>query len=186
MFLLRDPDASTVERLLTEQRQSPLSYSEVGATADGLPPGYRHDSYEAKLGTGGELFGRAADGLRTWQAHRGAGVSIYPADATLTEGTTVVLAITVGLVRAVAACRIVYVADEPQRFGFAYGTLNLHPEQGEEAFMVEHDPDGTVWFRITAFSRPHDRLARLGAPVARSIQRRVTNGYLRSLERFVA
>ena len=184
--MLRDPDASTVERLLAEQRESPFSYPEVGATATCLPEGYRHDSYEAKLGAGAEVFGRAADGLRTWQAHRGAGVSVHPRDATLAEGATVLLVIALGLARAVAACRIVYVDDQPRRFGFAYGTLDLHPEQGEESFTVEHDPGGSVWFRIAAFSKPHDPLARIGAPVTRSIQRRVTNGYLRSLERFVA
>ncbi len=186
MFLLRDPDAATREHLLAEQRQSSLSYSEVGATAGQLPDGYRHDRYEAKLGVGAELFGRATDGLRGWRAHRGAGVSVYPSAATLTEGTTVLLVIALAPVRAVAACRIVYTVDEPRRFGFAYGTLALHPEQGEEAFVVEQDADDTVWFRITAFSKPHDPLARLGSPVARIVQRHVTNGYLRSLQRFVA
>jgi uncharacterized protein (UPF0548 family) len=29
-------------------------------------------------------------------------------------------------------CRVVYVLDEPERRGFAYGTLPGHPESGEE------------------------------------------------------
>jgi len=183
---LREPGADTLERLLTEQQRASLSYPEVGATANALPPGYSHDRYEVKVGVGEVSFQRAADGLRNWKAHRGAGVAVYPSGAPLAKGTTVVLVIGIAMVRAIAACRIVYVVDEPNRFGFAYGTLALHPEQGEESFVVEHDTDDTVWFRITAFSRPHDAIARLGSPVARAVQRQVTNAYLRSLERYVA
>ena len=63
--------------------------------------------------------------------------------------------------------RIVYVTDEPHRFGFAYGTLPAHPEQGEEAFHIETDSHGMVRFVVTAFSRPRHSLARIGSPVAR-------------------
>jgi uncharacterized protein (UPF0548 family) len=118
-------------------------------------------------------------------AHERAGVAVHPAGTSLAEGATVILVIQMGMLYAVAACRIVYVLDEPRHFGFAYGTLPMHPEQGEEAFLVECDADESVWFRITAFSRPHDPWARLGAPVARVIQRRVTNGYLRGLREYV-
>ena len=38
-------------------------------------------------------------------------------------------------------CRVVYVVDEPDRRGFAYGTLPGHPESGEELFLVRYDPD---------------------------------------------
>ena len=63
------------------------------------------------------------------------------------------------------ACRIVYTIDEEGpvvRFGFAYGTLPDHAEQGEERFSVEwHHEDGTVWYDILAFSRPNHPLASL-------------------------
>jgi uncharacterized protein (UPF0548 family) len=183
---LREPDTATLQRVLLEQQTAALSYREVAATARTLPEGYRHDRYAANLGVGDEAFRRAVEGLRNWEAHRGAGVSVFPSEAPLAEGTTVILVIRVGVLYAVAACRVVYVVDEPQRFGFAYGTLPLHPEEGEEAFIIERDADASVWFRIMAFSRPHDRLARVGAPVARLIQQRVTRGYLRSMERYVA
>ena len=75
--------------------------------------------------------------------------------------------------------------DERERFGFAYGTLPLHPASGEEAFVVERGPDGAVRFRVVAVSRPASPLARVGAPVARLVQRRVTNGYLEGLRRAV-
>ena len=44
----------------------------------------------------------------------------------------------------VAPCRVVYVTTEPGQFGFAYGTLQGHPEHGEEAFHVTKQGDGTV------------------------------------------
>ena len=80
-----------------------------------------------------------------------------------------------------AAARIVWVVDEPSRFGFAYGTLPHHPEQGEEAFLVEQDPDGRVNFVIDVFSKPRHLLARLGRPVARLVQKRATRKYLEGM-----
>jgi uncharacterized protein (UPF0548 family) len=97
----------------------------------------------------------------------------------------VVLALPLGPLRAVAACRIVTLVDEQTRFGFAYGTLPLHPEQGEESFVIERDSLGTTWFRVAAFSRPSDLLARVGAPLSRAIQTRVTRSYLRAMVAFV-
>lgn len=78
-----------------------------------------------------------------------------------------------------------YATDESTRFGFAYGTLPAHPEQGEEAFHIERDGEGSVRFLVTAFSRPRHPLARLGAPVARQIQLSVTRRYLAGLAEFV-
>lgn len=74
-----------------------------------------------------------------------------------------------------------YVIDDPRRKGFAYGTLPGHPESGEEAFVVELHEDSSVTFTITAFSRPHRLLAKLGGPVSRAVQARVTDRYLHAL-----
>jgi uncharacterized protein (UPF0548 family) len=97
-----------------------------------------------------------------------------------------VQALTLPLISAIAACRIIYVLDEPDTFGFAYGTLPAHPEQGEEAFIVRQNPEGVVTFAIVAFSRPRHRLARLGGPIARRIQLDTTRRYLDALKAFVA
>jgi uncharacterized protein (UPF0548 family) len=106
-------------------------------------------------------------------------VRVYPPDP-VTEGATVLLLIGVGPLRMVAPCRIVAVIDEEDRFGFAYGTLPGHPERGEELFVIEREEGGAT-FRINAFSRPDQVLVRLGGPVARRAQTRVTNRYLRAL-----
>jgi uncharacterized protein (UPF0548 family) len=75
------------------------------------------------------------------------------------------------------ACRIVYVIDEPNRFGFAYGTLTEHAEIGEERFTVEFDPDtGVVWYDVFAFSRPGGIFVKLGYPYARYRQKAFSRG----------
>ena len=164
-----------------------VTYGPVGSTlGEAVLPGYRTDRYEAVLGRGSEVLERARDALRAWAAHRGAGVEVVPADARLAEGTTVVLVTRLGPASALAACRVVAVVDEADRFGFAYGTLPLHPESGEEAFLVEREGDDVVRFRVVAASRPAHPLARLGAPVSRLVQRRVTRGYLEGLRRAVS
>ena len=76
-----------------------------------------------------------------------------------------------GPLRIVAPTRVVYVIDEPDRRGFAYGTLPGHPESGEEVFIVERQA-GSTSVEVRAFSRPGRWFTRLGAPVARRIQRR--------------
>ncbi len=164
-----------------------VTYRPVGVTlGDAALPGYRTDRYEIELGRGVLVLDRARDGLRAWAAHRGAGVRVEPPDAALAEGATVVLVTRLGPASVLAACRVVALVDEPRRFGFAYGTLPLHPESGEEAFLVERGSDDLVWFRVVAVSRARHPLARLGAPVARSVQGRVTRGYLEGLRRAVS
>jgi uncharacterized protein (UPF0548 family) len=181
----RSATPERLSELLASRLASALSYPEVGASLSVLPSGYRHDSHQVWLGDGDAAYRRAVQGLVEWQAHRAAGVQVYPPDASLEVGTTVALALPLPGIHALAACRIVTVVREAGRFGFAYGTVVGHPEQGEEAFVVERVGD-TVRFRITAFSRPADPLARAGSPVTRYIQRRVTRGYLDGLRAYVA
>jgi Domain of unknown function (DUF1990) len=66
------------------------------------------------------------------------------------------------------------------RCGFAYGTLAGHPESGEESFVVAQTATG-IRFEVTAVSRPAGMVARIGAPVARAIQRRTSRRYLSAL-----
>ena len=168
--------------MLAKAKAADLSYPEAGATRDSsLPAGYRLDRYERELSSDETVFERAVEALRGWKAHVGAGVEIVPGDARVTVGETVLLLIkTVGF-WAAAPCRVVYVVDEPDRFSFAYGTLPGHPEQGEAAMIVERNEIGGVVFRIVSFSRTVDPLARLGSPLTRLIQRRVTNRYVQAV-----
>jgi uncharacterized protein (UPF0548 family) len=77
--------------------------------------------------------------------------------------------------------RVVYVIDEPDRKGFAYGTLPGHPERGEEAFVVERRSDDSVWLVIRAFSRPSNAFFWAAYPALRILQAIFTARYERAL-----
>jgi uncharacterized protein (UPF0548 family) len=162
-------------------RGQPLTYGAVGSTRGELPGGYQHLRREAVLGSGEEAFGRAVEALFSWELQRRAGVRVVASGDRVTVGADAILRLGFGRLAVEAPVRVVYVVDEPRRQGFAYGTLPGHPESGEEAFVVTLRPDEVVVCRITAFSRPATRLARIGGPLTSLTQRWVTKRYLRSL-----
>jgi uncharacterized protein (UPF0548 family) len=175
-----------MERMVHTLEGAEPTYSDIGATLAGKQPeGFHHDHFEMVLGTGPDVFQRAVKGLKTWEAHRLPGMQVFPQDLEIRPGATVVLTVGTPLAAIAAPCRIVSVIDGQTRWGFAYGTLPGHPEQGEEAFIVSIAPDETVRFEIEAFSRPGDPLVWISGPIGRGIQRGGTGAYLRALKRFV-
>jgi uncharacterized protein (UPF0548 family) len=158
-----------------------LTYREAGATAGNLPAGYHQFTRSLPIGYGHELFVAAGDAVRQWQVQLGAGLQVSASSPAAVAGTVLLLGLGIGSLRLRAPCRVVYAVDEPRRRGFAYGTLAGHPESGEEAFIIEHHDDDSVRFRITAFSRPATRLAKIAGPLGAVVQRQVTAAYLRSL-----
>lgn len=184
MFRLGRPTDDDLQVFVREARELDVTYAEVGASlTDRCPPGYRHDRYERVLDSRSNSFPRAIEGIRTWAAHLGAGLEVTPAEPP-TADATVVVSMHVGPLTAVAPCRIVRVIDEDDRYGHAYGTLPGHPEVGEESFVVEKRGQDVV-FVITAFSRPAERLARIGGPITRRIQQATTRRYLDGLANYV-
>jgi uncharacterized protein (UPF0548 family) len=183
MILLHKPGDTRLQRIVENLRTRELTYRAVGATLDGtLVARYRNDRYRIVLGSGDVVFERAVAALKRWTPQRGAGLRVFPADAPVAEGTISVLVQRMWPVHVVVPCRIVYVVDEADRFGFGYGTLPGHPETGEEGFLVERDADGVVVFRIVVFSRPATLLMLAGAPVVRHVQKAVTHRYLAVLK----
>lgn len=164
-------------------RETDLTYGEAGATGGALPPGYHHVHRRVVIGSGPRVFTAAANALVGWQVHARAGLSVSASSPTAEPGSVLMLRLGVAAIRIGAPCRVVYVIDEPGRRGFAYGTLSGHPERGEEAFIISQQPDATVTFAITAFSRPASALARAAGPLGRAIQRHITNRYLRAAAR---
>lgn len=104
-------------------------------------------------------------------------------NAPIQAGTTVGILVSHFGFWSLNAARIVYVIDEPMRFGFAYGTLQDHAESGEERFLVEMLPDGSVWYDLYAFSRPRAFMARIGYPISRALQRRFARDSMKAMIR---
>jgi len=76
---------------------------------------------------------------------------------------------------------VVYVIDEPERVGFAYGTTAPGPESGEESFILEHRDDDTVWLTIRSILQTAGGIRSLGAPTVRRHRRELTKLELRAL-----
>jgi uncharacterized protein (UPF0548 family) len=159
-----------------------FTYAELGASLDStLPDGYDHLSMSRVLGHGRDLFDAAARRLMTWGMHAGAGLTVSATDDDVRRDGLVLLGVRIGLMTVKAPCRVVQVVDEPDRRGFAYGTLVGHPECGEEAFVVQIAADGQVSAVVTAFSRPAWLAARLVGPLGRMVQVDMARAYLDAL-----
>jgi uncharacterized protein (UPF0548 family) len=169
------------EALAARLRAAQLTYSEVGRTANVPPAGYRHQRRTVTIGSGADTFAGAANALLSWQVQLRAGLRVCASAPRAEPGVVLILGLGAGPVRLSAPCRVVYAVHDPDRCGFAYGTLPGHPERGEEAFIVDRRDDGTVRFTITAFSQPATRLAKASGPVGRAIQRQITTRYLGAL-----
>jgi uncharacterized protein (UPF0548 family) len=173
MWRLSRPTPEDVRRHLDAQRQLPFSYDAVGATRDHrAPAGFDRDHNRELMGRGAPAFAAGCAALRAWTMFAPPLAWIEPPGVPIAAGEVVgMVAHALGLWWLNAA-RIVYVIDEPRRFGFAYGTLPGHVERGEERFSVEWLDDDTVWYDLEAFSRPRYWGARLARPLARRLQRR--------------
>ena len=182
MYSLRRPTPDDLDTLLASQRTLDFSYADVGVTGtDRTPAGHHRQRWERTAGTGDDTFDRSAAAIRAWAGHRAAGATVHPRDAAIEVGSVVAVAMRVMGLWVTAACRIQSVIDQPDAFGFAYGTLPHHPESGEERFVVTRRSDGAVVVEIVAVSRPASLLTRLAGPIGTLIQRRTAQRYLDGL-----
>lgn len=175
MWLTHPPTPDQLERFLARQRVALFSYPAVGASSGTAPAGYNLDHNRVRLGTGAAAFAAGCEALRAWTMFPAPWTRIAPARAPITVGTVVAMQAQAFGFWWLNACRIVYTIDETapvRRFGFAYGTLEAHVEQGEERFSVEWLADDSVWYDLRAFSRPRYWVVRLARPLARRLQRR--------------
>lgn len=187
MFFLRKPQPDVLQKILVSQADQSFTYQDVGATIEGknLPAGFVVDHTRALLGNGPEVFNAAKLFLQAWRQYDFHWLEAWPGDTPLEKGKDIsTVAHVVGL-WSVNVCRIVEVFDEPNRFGYIYGTLPEHAECGEERFLIELNETGEVWFDILAFSRPQQWLARLGYPMVRRVQKRFGRDCVKSLQREV-
>lgn len=163
---------------LEHLRRSEPTYDHVESTlAPAIDPTGNRYERQATLGQGPAAFTAARTAVRTWRPQRSIGASITPHDVAPDLGETMILGIGVGSLRLTVPNRIVAVVDEPARYGYAYGTLPGHPEQGEELFLLEIHDDGMVTFTIRVDARPRPGLGHLGFAI-RPLQRIALRRYL--------
>lgn len=174
-FRWQRPAPAEVAAFRAKNEQRGFGYTELGQSAGGYPAGYNVDHNTVRLGSGEEVWARACAALKAWRMFPEDWTAIMPSDEPVRAGQTLTMLARGYGVWWLSGCRIVYVVEEAgpvRRFGFAYGTLTTHVEQGEERFLVEMLEDGSVWYDLRAFSKPRFWPVRLMKPLARRLQRR--------------
>jgi uncharacterized protein (UPF0548 family) len=176
MFLLSKPTDSRIRTILASQQARSFSYPDVGATRGELPAGYAVLNGRVELGQGSTTFDRAVQALRQWKMFDVPGIQLCWPDALIQTGAAVAVMVKHFGFWSINCCKTVYVIDDEgpiRRFGFAYGTLPEHAEQGEERFMVEwHRSSDLVCYDILSFSRSSNAAVKAAYPLARLLQRR--------------
>ena len=185
---LRRPHTPDLDRRLARLADLPVSYWERGVTQWTRPaPGYVRAEDSTVLGTGDEVWQRACTAIGSWGMYPDESwVKLYR-DGSPRLGQNVMVQFRLAGLWWTSPCRIVYLVDEPDRRGFAYGTLPGHVERGEELFAVERDPvSGLVTYRILMIARAVHPLARLFPWVVRLMQERFRKTSLATMRAYVA
>ncbi|MEM1214204.1 MAG: DUF1990 domain-containing protein [Bacteroidota bacterium] len=164
------PSERALAQYLTLKSKLPFSYEEVGATREAFPAGYQHDRYRFPIGEGEADWKAAKSALREWQHFNTGWTRIYPPMANVEPEQVVIVSFRLMGLWWKNPCRILSTTDQPDDYGFTYGTLTGHVERGEEYFGVSRDEQGAVCFVLEAFSQPDYWLARLAGPLTRHFQ----------------
>lgn len=186
MFTLARPTADRIALLRAQQQPLAFTYTDLACTRADAPVGFRRDHHAVELGRGAATWSSAKAAVRAWRMFDLGWVELHDSHAPITPGTTVAVLIRALGLWSLNAARIVYVVDEPDQFGFAYGTLPDHAESGEERFFVQRDATGLVTYDVLADSRPHQWPAKLAHPCVRRLQKRFAVDSLRAMRRATA
>ena len=186
MFLFTRPDKPTIQSFIESQSSLDVTYSGIGSTQGTPPSGYVVDHTRAKLGEGKAAFQTAQAALRNWAHFQLGWVEPCWPDTPIEPNQIVAVLARVFGIWSLNACRVIYVVQEEEKFGFAYGTLPDHVESGEERFNVEWNPDDdSVCYDILAFSRPNHFLTRIAYPMTRRLQKRFARDSVAAMKRAV-
>ena len=176
------------ERRTLSQRQ--LTYEAVGMTLAGgavsVPAGYRGYEKTVNIGNGVVRWEFASAAVLRWGVKTRSGFTVV-ADRPSDHDPRVVLdqrywlTARVGPFHVREPIQVVAVVDEPDRKGFAYGTLSGHPVSGEEAFIVDRQRDDGVWLTIRSLTQPTEGAWRAVGPAVALAQRCYRRRYLRAL-----
>ena len=176
MFTFFEPSDEKIKNFLAAQRDLPFSYAEVGASQKTIPAGYPVNHHRIQLGSGADVYELAKDALQNWTMYQTGWTRLYPPKVPIAVGAVVCVVVNHHFCWSLNPCRIIYVTEEAgavERYGFAFGTLPGHSEEGEERFTVEwRRDDDSVWYELLAFARPHHILAKIGSPFVGFFQRK--------------
>jgi uncharacterized protein (UPF0548 family) len=137
-----------------------LNFDSPGSTLGLAPPTPRPGDFDLAIEVPGTVAAAAA-ALRGWRAHEGIRARVVPEGAALVAGTSLLVVAPFGPVEMAVPNRILHVVDEPDRFGFVYGSLAGHAEAGEELFLAEAIGDGQLRLSVTVHAGPSSLAARL-------------------------
>lgn len=168
---LRYPSRAKLDAMLIKSASMPFSYSAVGASQTQAPKGYDFDQNKKRIGLSYSAYKTAKKAFEDWQMFNLGWMRIYRKDTPFEIGQNVVVSFRLFGLWWHNTCEIVYTVNTARSFGFAYGT-KYHVESGEELFLIHIDEDQTVWYYITAFSRPQFWMTKLVYPLARKLQGR--------------
>jgi uncharacterized protein (UPF0548 family) len=184
VFSLRAPSDDVIRAQVQRHQNAVLTYEPVGLAASPAPAGWNTDHNHIQLGSGRETLQIAREALCRWRMFDVGWASVWDCHAPIQTGTIVVILAHYAGLWSYNLARIVQVIDEPNRFGFHYGTLPHHIEHGEERFLVEWDPaTDAVKYDLRAVSRPAHWLARLTKPIVRRQQDRFAKASLAAMTR---
>ena len=140
-----------------------LTYSPVGlTTADNwrdAASGFRISEQRTRLGAGPDRWSFAAEVILRWGVKTRSGFTVEAPSGEETDELVEVgdrrwLVAHLGPLKVREPIEVVTVIDEPDRKGFAYGTLTGHPLSGEEAFVLDRTPDESVWLTVRSITQP--------------------------------
>jgi uncharacterized protein (UPF0548 family) len=178
VLLRHKPSEKHLSDFYLKQSQLEVQYQGIEMTRLGQNYSnsrYRKHYVQTTLGTGDALYSLAVDQIKSWHHFNMDWIELYPPRPAIAPNTTLVVGANHFILWSMNACRIIYTIDEwteeKRRFGYAYGTLPSHVEEGEESFILEWDIlSDSVTYQILAYSRPNHRLVSMLWPIAILIQ----------------
>jgi len=165
---------------------SDLTYRPVGITAPSrrswaLPGGTaRCYEHSAQIGSGDGAWFEASSALLHWAVKTRSGFSVEGPQPRVLRDGEYRLRLRIGPIQVREPVRVVAVVEQPDRVGFAYGTLPGHPVRGEEAFIVERRGD-EVHLTVRSVTAPGRGRWRPLFPLILLLQRYFRRRYLRAL-----
>lgn len=183
MFSLRTLTEESVEAQVKLVESADYNYPDIEITKQTDPKGYTVDHNRIQLGVGEADFQKGIEAMKNWKMFDLGWVRQLRSKEKVPIEAGVIAAVSSSQLFLHTLClsRIIYTVDDEieknsakvKRFGFAYGTLPIHVEAGEERFLIEWNQEtDEVWYDVLAFSKPYHFLTKIGYFYARMCQKR--------------